>query len=260
MEPTPLGARAQDILGPAYEALLAAYAETRAIAQGVTGALCVGFLGGLNGPEFTDLVTAFAERHPACEVTTLEVPITDFYGALRRGDADVVLTLLPVAEPDLTAGHPLAEYERTAAVPLGHPLAGHPAIGVEDLAGSVVLCGPPELPEAFRRSYFPAATPQGRPVDRRPGGRTYQETFNMVAAGDAVTITHTGIARHYRHPGVVYRPLLGLPPARAALVRRTAADNPAVRAFTALARTRAALADPAGRARAADPRPHDPSS
>lgn len=136
VEPTPLGARAQDILGPAYEALLAAYAETRAIAQGVSGALCVGFLGGLNGPEFTDLVTAFAERHPACEVTTLEVPITDFYGALRRGDADVVLTLLPVAEPDLTAGQPLAEYERTAAVPLGHPLAGHPAIGSAAPPGS----------------------------------------------------------------------------------------------------------------------------
>ncbi|MFC4911816.1 LysR family transcriptional regulator [Actinomadura gamaensis] len=239
VELTPLGRQALTILRPPYDALRAGYAETRAVAHGVVGRLRVGFLGGVNGPAFAGLLTAFAERHPSCELTTLEVPITDFYGALRRGEIDLALTLLPVDEPDLEVGDPIASFERVVVLPVGHPLTGALTVDIERLAGESLLCGPPELPDVFRRAYFPAATPKGRPLASRDGGRTYQETFTMVATGHGLTLTHAGIAELYRHPGVEFRPLRGLPPAYAALAWRASADKPQITSFAALARARA---------------------
>ncbi|MCP2336164.1 LysR family transcriptional regulator [Actinomadura rupiterrae] len=239
VELTPLGRQALTILRPPYEALHAGYAEARAVAQGVVGRLSVGFLGGVNGPAFAGLIAAFAERHPSCELSTLEVPITDFYGALRRGETDLTLTLLPVDEPDLKVGDPITSFGRVVVLPTGHPLTAALTVDIEALAGNVLLSGPPELPEVFRRSYFPAATPKGRPLASRDGGRTYQETFNLVATGQGLTITHAGIAEHYRHPGVEFRPLRGLPPAYAALAWRASADKPQITSFAALARARA---------------------
>jgi hypothetical protein len=80
--------------------------------------------------------------------------------------------------------------------------------------------------------HIPAAAQGNRPTQQRRGGRTYPETSNAgVRAG---TVTHAGIRGHLRHPGVTYRPLDGLPPARAALAWQVAADTPQVRAFAAL--------------------------
>ena len=75
----------------------------------------------------------------------------------------------------------------------------------------------------------------GRPLRRGEGGRTYQEALHKVATGETVWTTHEGLFHAYRHPGVVHRPLSGLPPANGALVWRADTESAKVRAFTSLA-------------------------
>lgn len=82
----------------------------------------------------------------------------------------------------------------------------------EDLADWVLLDGPDELPEALRHGFCPPFTPLGRPLRRGKGGRTYQEALHKVATGETVWTTREGLFHAYRHPGVVHRPLSGLPP------------------------------------------------
>ncbi|AUG78186.1 hypothetical protein CFP65_3390 [Kitasatospora sp. MMS16-BH015] len=237
---TPLGEHARRGLGAAYEGLRASFEEACATARGVVGTLRVGFLGCLGGPPLADAVSAFGKRHPACELSVHEVTWTDPYGPLREGQIDVLLTLLPVDEPDLRVGPVLASHERVLAVGTEHPLAGRTGVDVEELVDWPLLDGPTELPEATRLDLFPAFTPLGRPLSRRSGGRTYQEAFHRVAAGELVWATHASLFRLYRHPGVTHRPLTGLAPANAALVWPSAGENAKIRAFSALA---AQLAD-----------------
>jgi DNA-binding transcriptional LysR family regulator len=235
VELTPLGEHTRRTFGAAYEGLRKSYDEACAIAQGMDGPLRIGFLGCLNGPPLTGTVVRFGRRHPACGVTVVEVPWRDPYGPLRGGEIDVLFTLLPVDEPDLKVGRVLVSHRRVLAVGLDHPLAGRSAVDIEDLAESVLLDGPDELPDVLRHGFCPPFTPLGRPLRRGRGGRTYQESLHLVATGEMVWTTHAGLFHSYRHPGVVYRPLSGLPPANGALVWRTEAENAKIRAFTLLA-------------------------
>ncbi|MEU9481689.1 LysR family transcriptional regulator [Streptomyces sp. NPDC048191] len=231
---TPLGEHTRHTLGAAYTNLRKSYDEACAIAQGVTGTLCVGFLGCLNGPPLTELMLDFGRRHPACEITVAEVPWTDPYGPLRKGEMDVVFTLLPLDEPDLKVGTVLVSHGRVLAVARDHLLARRDSVDIEDLADWVLLDGPAELPEALRHGFCPPFTPLGQPLRRGPGGRTYQEALHRVATGERVWTTHQGLFQTYAHPGVIHRTLTGLPPASGALVWRADAETAKLRAFTAL--------------------------
>ncbi|MGF1427607.1 LysR family transcriptional regulator [Kitasatospora sp. LaBMicrA B282] len=249
---TPLGEHTRGRLGAAYEALRCGFEEARVIAQGVIGSLRVGFLGCLNGAPLTGLVSEFARRHPACEVSLVEVGWGDLYRPLRLDEIDVLVTLLPVAEPDLRVGTVLVSHPRVLAVGSGHPLAARREVDVEELVDWVVLDGPPQLPEALRIEAAPPFTPLGKPVRRAPGGRTYQEALHHVATGELVWATHAGLFRVYRHPGAVHRPLRGMAPANGALVWRTDTENAKIRAFARLAEELIAEAGPV-RAPAATP-------
>ena len=201
----------------------------------MVGTLRVGFLGCLNGPPLTDTIVAFGHRHPACQVTVAEVPWRDPYGQLRTGEIDILLTLLPIDEPDLKVGTVLVSHDRVLAVGLDHPLAERASVDIEDLADWVLLDGTDELPDVLRHGFCPPFTPLGRLLRRGKGGRTYQEALHKVATGETVWTTHEGLFHAYRHPGVVHRPLSGLPPANGALVWRADTESAKIRAFTSLA-------------------------
>ncbi|BBC34960.1 hypothetical protein SGFS_062540 [Streptomyces graminofaciens] len=235
VELTPLGEHTRRTFGAAHESLRKSFDEACAIAQGMDGPLRVGFLGCLNGPPLTGTVVSFGRRHPACRITVVEVPWRDPYGPLRTGETDVLLTLLPIDEPDLKVGGVLVSHGRVLALRPDHPLARRETVDIEDLADCVLLDGPDELPDVLRHGFCPPFTPYGRPLRRGKGGQTYQESLHQVATGEMVWTTHEGLFHSYRHPGVVHRPLTGLPRANAALAWRAETENPKIRAFTSLA-------------------------
>ncbi|GLW74867.1 LysR family transcriptional regulator [Kitasatospora phosalacinea] len=239
---TPLGAHAHRTLGEAHRGLRRSYDEAVAIARGVTGTLRLGFLGCLNGPPLTDTVAAFTRRHPACRVDVTEVPWAEPYAALLGGEVDLLLTLLPVDEPGLTVGTVLVSHPRVLALRADHPLAARSGIDVEELADWPVLDCPAETPDTLRHAVTPPFTPRGRPLRRRPGGRTYQEALHLLAVSDTVWPTHRGLFLGHRHPRVLARPLTGLPAANGALVWREDTGTAKVHAFAAFAAELAGVA------------------
>lgn len=168
VELTRLGEHTRDGLGAAYQALGQAFDEARTVAQGVVGTLRIGFLGCLNGAPLTTLAADFAAAHPACRISLAEVPWTDLYGQLRGGELDLVLSLLPVAEPDLRFGPVLVGHDRVLAVAVDHPLAAAATVDAEQLADYPVLALPAQLPTALRLSAQPPVTPRGRPIRPQP--------------------------------------------------------------------------------------------
>jgi len=99
---TPLGARLRDDLRPLYEGMDDAVARAVAAARGVDGVLRVGFLG--SGALTAAILSTFRARHPGCQVRMRETHFADPLGPLRSGEVDVLITRLPVDEPDLTVG------------------------------------------------------------------------------------------------------------------------------------------------------------
>ncbi|MBC3983026.1 hypothetical protein H8N01_10750 [Streptomyces sp. AC536] len=127
MRLTPLGRRLHAEVEPGYRRIRAALERARAEARGVEGDLAVGYLGTAAGEFAMDVVRALAGRHSGIEVRVHETQSKDMFGPLRAGRVDVLVTLFPVAEPDLTRGPVVSRVPWVLAVAASHPLAGREA-------------------------------------------------------------------------------------------------------------------------------------
>ena len=96
---TPLGAQFRDELGSAYAQMQAALDHARRAAREAAGQIRVGCTMTVGGPALSRLAEQFCVRNPGCELTLHEVPWWDPYTALRRGEVDVLVNWLAVAEP-----------------------------------------------------------------------------------------------------------------------------------------------------------------
>lgn len=133
---TPLGVDFRAALVPAYGALRAAVEEARAAARGMAGRLRIGFQAPWVGA-LMETVTDFQDRFPEVEVELAELPLSDPFGAVRRGEVDTAVVMLPVLEKDLVLGPVFSRQRHRLALSVRHPLAGVGAAGkltAEDLA------------------------------------------------------------------------------------------------------------------------------
>lgn len=228
---TPLGERLAEALRSGYDSIQQALAEATAAANRLSGALTLGVMGAL-GHELHAMAAEFAERHPECRVQFREIHFSDPLTPLRSGDADMLLVWLPVAEPDLTVGPVLLTEGRVLAIAKGHELAGRTGVSIEVLADHPVLNPSFGLPEPWGAAMLPARTPSGRPVlVCGPPVTTFHEALTQVAADAGVAPLNAHVLRYYTHPGVLFVPLRDAPPTEWALVWRTAAETPPIRAF-----------------------------
>jgi DNA-binding transcriptional LysR family regulator len=233
---SPLGEQLRDGLHPAYEQIHRVMDEVRDSAAGIMGELRVGlFTFTAAGPAITQIVRLFEERHPCCRVALRERTIVDGLGHLRRGDLDLIITWLPLDEPDMTIGPILTCQERALAVHSGDPLARRGHATVEDLADYVLVDCPPGVPQMTFDAWIPTRTPSGRPIARTYPIETPGEYVTLVARGEVVHPTVPSATCYYSYPEVAYIPLHGLPPVQSALVWRTSSETAAIRAFAALA-------------------------
>ncbi|NEW42443.1 LysR family transcriptional regulator [Nocardia cyriacigeorgica] len=109
---TPIGQQLREGLGPHVDGIHRALAKAADSARGIGGTLRVGF----SSPRASELVVRimadFRARHPDCDVQIREVHRSDRYGAVRRGELDMLLIEFPVDEPDLVTGPVLFSDER----------------------------------------------------------------------------------------------------------------------------------------------------
>jgi DNA-binding transcriptional LysR family regulator len=235
VELTALGERLRGRLEPVYAQLQAAFDDARREARQVAGVVMVGFTSVQLGETLTRLVSAFEAGNHGCRVMLHEVDIFDPWGALRRGEVDVVVNWLAVDESDLTAGPAIGSRERVLAVGASHPLAARASVHVEELADWDVSGFFSTLPAALLDAIMPPCTPLGRPIRRiEDGVRSIGELISEIARGRIVHPSVTGL-QLLRRDDIALVPIEGLPPLRFGLIWRTAHENACIRALAATA-------------------------
>ncbi|MBH5336982.1 LysR family transcriptional regulator [Streptomyces pactum] len=228
---TPLGERFLAELRPAHAALHAAVEGARSAARGVESRLRVGFLGTAD-ERVMDGINVFRDRRPGCEVETVEIPLSDPFGAVRDGTVHLAIVLLPVTEPDLVLGPTFSRQRQTLAVSVRHPFAARESLPAEELA-RCPLIGPAEpAPRYWREFMAPPVTPGGRAVPRGPEVRTLQEGLTAVAAGRGTMLCCAPTALYHGRVDIVFVPVEGLPPSTLGLVWRRSHETDGVRAFS----------------------------
>ncbi|MFC7546247.1 LysR family transcriptional regulator [Plantactinospora sp. GCM10030261] len=132
----------------ALEHARAALAATEAMRQAVAevtgvlrGRLTVGMVTGCTVAPLFDALAAFHRAHPGVLLTLREDQSDRLVEGVRAGTID--LALIGTADPpaDLNAVTVLSE-PLVALTRPEHPLAGHPAVALADLAGQPLVCMP----------------------------------------------------------------------------------------------------------------------
>jgi DNA-binding transcriptional LysR family regulator len=184
------------------------------------------------GPKLRAMIARHEEAHPQSSVELVGLPFRDRFGPLRRGEVELMVTSLPLHQPDLVVGPVLSHEPRMLAVSRRHPLAGQHDISVEDLAdhpiGDLDLQAPAELVEEMA----PSRTPSGRLIPQRPiAAREPSELILAVAQGRIVQPVTSIFAASYRHPEVEFLPIRGLPPTKTAFAWRRRNTHRGLREF-----------------------------
>jgi DNA-binding transcriptional LysR family regulator len=241
---TPLGQQLVGELSPVYAQLVAVLDDARAAARGTTGMIRIGFSPTSNMEALTRLVEAFEARNLGCQAVLEAVSNFDPYSALRRGELDVLVNWLAVDEPDLTVGPVLEQRDRVLAVASGDPLAARSSVSLEDLADREVALMP--FPPALYDAIIPPRTPSGRVIRRTKPVRSIHELVAVVARGQIVHPTASGIPMLARDD-IALIPIRDLPPLPLGLIWCTAHDNARIQA---LVETAQSMRPRAGRNRA----------
>lgn len=231
---TSLGEQLRDDLRAGYDAIHRGVARATESARGVTGTVRLGVMG-MVGHEVRDVIDAFRDRYPACDVALQEIHFSDPFGPLLAGDVDLAVLWRPVREPDLVEGPVLLIEGRVMATWPEHELADRPSVSMEDFADRVVVDPGPHLPEYWLGSMLPTHTPGGRPIPRGPLVTTWHQVLTMVAARECLTTSNEHVLRYYTHPGVVFVPIHDAPVTEWALVWRKDGLHPRGRGFVDVA-------------------------
>jgi DNA-binding transcriptional LysR family regulator len=233
---TPIGAALRDDLAPAFAQIEAGIARATSAGRGTAGVLRVAF----EAPGIADLVADRLDRyradHPGTEVQVREADFRDPFAILREGEVDALVTLLPVAEPDLTTGPVVLREPVVLAVPARHPFAGLDAVTLDDLARDTVFRAARPAPPYWVEPPDPWTTPAGHPVRRGRALATFQELLAVIAAGAGVCPLAAHAVEYFAHPRIAFVPFRDAPPVAWALVWRRAGETARVRELARVVR------------------------
>ncbi|WP_433331711.1 LysR family transcriptional regulator [Spirillospora sp. CA-294931] len=230
VELTPLGRRFLDDLRPAYAALENSITRARQSARGISGVVRVGFIA-YPTPALLGSIDALRRDHPTVQVDTVEIPLRDPFGPLRRGEVDASFVCLPVREPDLTVGPVFNRVPQTLALSSRHPFASRAAIPAEEL-GDFRLIGIAEpAPRYWTEPMAPTVTPGGRPIPQGPKVGTLPEGLTMVATDRGAMLFCAPTAEYHGRSDVAFIPVTGLPVSKLALIYPATCTSPTLHAF-----------------------------
>lgn len=232
VELTTIGAHLYQDLTRVYDDLAMSMRRAQSAARGVDGKVTVGYLTHCADAGFIGLVEEFQGRFPACEVATIDVTGTDPHEVLRSGSVDLLLGRFGAEPPcDLVQGPVITREDWVLGVARGHPLADRDVVSVEELADHAIFGVPHPLTGELHNPFYPARTPKGRPIPHRGIARTFAEVLALVARRENVFPAGASFPTHYGHPGVVFVPLHGWPPATRTLIWRAHGNTAPVKAF-----------------------------
>ncbi|WP_255657237.1 LysR family transcriptional regulator [Actinoplanes sp. L3-i22] len=237
LERTPQGSRLTDagraFLPQARELLGAAQRATVAAREAAAPReLTIGYLGNL---VITPAVSVLRRRHPDARIRTRHLRCTDGRALPeRRVDTVVLYTPIPFATEHLRVTELYAE-RRVAVLPAGHRLAGKESITIGDLTG-----------EAFPTCAAASSAWNGfARLEPRAGGvavldapavyESFEDTLELVAAGESVLVVPAGDHRPAAHPHLATVPLADAEPTHVVVASRNSDTNPLLTEFLAVA-------------------------
>lgn len=226
---TPLGRQLRDDLWPVYAGLEDGLRRAELAAQGITGVLRVGMIP-YNAHDLRHHWETFRSRHPQWKLQVRLAPYVDPFVSLRRGDIDILITWLPVEEPDLTVGPVILSEPRVLAVGVEHELTRYTTASVEMLA-DFQHPDAPSRPEYWMQSYCPTHTPAGHRIDRGLVMDTAEKILCVVTAGEAVSLFPRHVSRYVTRPDIAYLPVEDMDHLAYALVWSAEAENDMIRAL-----------------------------
>lgn len=197
------------------------------------GVVRVGLLNAASGVDvLSQAIERFETAYAGATVQLSTTPFDDRLGPLRRGEVDLVVTRLPLDQPDITVGPVLSGADqRVVMVGRTHPLAGRTDLSVEDLADHDVK-RPHGVPAELAEATCPSRTPSGRPIRFVDAPvDDVAELLLLLARGRLVHPTVAPFSGHFQHPEVVTIPLRDLPPSACALASLREHEDPARDAF-----------------------------
>ena len=234
---TAAGERFLAEVDPAHQRLSAVLKSASHDGSEIEGGLRIGLRTAISaGPRLIDLIKAFEERHPGCSVEVKELALLDRFEPLRRGDVDLMVSVLPLEEPDLVAGPTLSRDARVLAVADDHPLGARAEVTTEDIADYEVVDLRGLVPPELETLLIPETAASGRPMKRRRlKHHDWSELITMIARGKIVHPTVLSLADQFAQPGIRCVPISDLPLWTSALVWRRSDSGRRLRAFVEVA-------------------------
>ncbi|MGV9296832.1 LysR family transcriptional regulator [Amycolatopsis sp. NPDC003676] len=218
---------------------VAATAAAEARAAAASSRVTVGHTRGLI---ITPAVRRLRHHHPEAEVHTVHLELFELRTALFGHRVDAVVTRLPFATDGLCVTV-LYEEPRVLLVAGDHRLAGRESVTHDDIATEPM----PRLPDAEWDSYWRLdPRPDGTPAPGGPLIGHLEDSFELVASGQAVAIVPAGLRADSTRPDLTSIPLRGFAPCQVVLATRAGETAHLVAAFREAAQ---ALLEGAGRPR-----------
>ena len=200
-------------------------AAARARAAARPSRITVGYTAGII---ITPVVRELRQRHPDAEVRTLHLASDEPRPALLDHRVDAVVARLPFPTDDLDVTA-LYDEPRVLVVPLDHRLAGKESVTLDDIADEPLpkVRGSDPLLSAFWRI---DPRPDGRPAPDGPLIEAVEDKLELIAAGQAVTIS-ASVHTHSLRPDLTTVPLEGVEPSHVVLATRAGDRRRLVAAF-----------------------------
>lgn len=192
-----------------------------------TGTLVIGLQTAVGRGLQQEALRRFRASMPGWEVSLRLVGWDDPSGGLADGSSDVAFIWLPV--PAGLRTHVLAREGRGVAMPADHPLAELTEIPFEALLDEPFIALPTSAGPL--RDYWLAREFRPREPVIGVTANTPEEVFEAVTSGLGIVLVAEGNAELYQRPGMVFRPVTGLPPGELAIAWRADDKSPQVAAF-----------------------------
>lgn len=193
---TPAGALFHEETRSILPRLRQAGETMRRFAAGQTRRLRLGFVSAVLGPELTDLLRRFRQRHPAVQLVVQDGLPAELLASVRAGTLDgAFVGLRPTERTPGIVYQPWLTEPLAAFVPREHRLATKREIALAELAGESLVAVSSEAAPAFTAFVRQRCADAGfRPRVVVESARA-QAVAVMVAAGSGIALLPASLAR-----------------------------------------------------------------
>lgn len=217
--PTEAGRRflpeARAALAAADRAVAAVEAHRRAVA----GVLRLGFMTAATGTHTRRLLDLMQRDVPAVSVQLVQLSWSDQAAAVRDGGVDASLVRPPIVDTEALQLDVVRHETRVAVLPADHRLAARASVELADLDDDAHVTDD-QADERWIRWWACDPRPSGRLVRYGPTVHTMDELLEVVSSGRAIAITGGSVADSYRHPEIVFLPIIDAGPCPISLCTR----------------------------------------